>query len=908
MRLEISTGKLCCLLILVSVLMVACSGTDEEFAAVRLRCEHLVNPLGIDSKSPRFTWQIDAGRMGVKQKSYRIFVGCDSSDVARGRGDVWDSGNRKSGINLAVYEGSSLEPLKKYFWSVRIRDGNGRFSKIRETASFETGMMGPDSWKGSWISDSRDVHLKPAAYFRKSFIIPGKISYARAYIAAAGLFELSVNGIRAGDHFLDPAYTRFDRRNLYVSHDITGLLKEGENAAGLLLGNGWYNHQSTAVWFFHEAPWRARPAFCMEIHIHLEDGSRIIIPSGTDWKTALSPVIFNSIYTAEHYDARLEKEGWDLPGYDDSDWNEPLYVSAPSQNITAQSMHPIRAEAELSAKRFEKINNNTWVFDFGRNIAGVSRLKISGMPGTVISLKHGERLGPDGRVDQSNIDVHYRPSDNSDPFQTDIFILAGKGEEVFMPRFNYKGFQYVEVSSDRPVHISKKSLSAFFMHSDVPPAGHISSSDTLLNRIWEAAGNSYLSNLYGYPTDCPQREKNGWTGDAHIAIETALYNFDGITVYEKWLNDHLDEQQPNGVLPAIIPSSGWGYHWANGPDWTSTIALIPWNIYLFYGDPYLLRLCYDNIKRYVGHITERSPEGLTDWGLGDWIPVKSISAKELTSSIYYYTDVCILAKAAGLFGYHDDHEKYSRLALKIKDAINDSYLDRERGIYGNGYQTEMSFPLMWDIVPDELRDKIAYNLAESVRANNYHIDAGLLGTKSILNALSENGYSDIAFRLAVQDTFPSWGWWIVNGATTMYENWSINPESDISMNHIMFGEISAWMYKALGGIFPDEKQPGFKNVILKPNFVNGLDRFEARHDGPYGTIVSSWEREGDRLTYRISLPPGSTATFYPGEEVIFENNRKISKNKYIIKKKTGEGPVLQLGSGKYEFKIFTIPG
>ncbi|HOS73188.1 MAG TPA: family 78 glycoside hydrolase catalytic domain, partial [Bacteroidales bacterium] len=826
-----------------------------------------------------------------------------SAGVAGGRGNIWDSGTRKSKTNLAVYEGRSLEPFTKYYWSVRIRDGSGRLSKISETASFETGMMEAAAWKGSWISDSRDINLKPAACFRKSFRIPGRIKSARAYIAAAGLYELTVNGVRAGDHLLDPAYTRFDRRNLYVTHDITELLREGENAAGVLMGNGWYNHQSTAVWFFHEAPWRARPSFCMEIHISLEDGSSMIIPSGTDWKTATGPVIFNSIYTAEHYDARQEKPGWDLPGYDDSYWKEPVLVPAPSQNITAQAMHPIRAEAELSAKRLNRINSNTWVYDFGRNIAGVTRLRISGSRGTVIRLKHGERLMPDGRVDQSNIDVHYRPADDSDPFQTDIFILAGRGEEVFMPRFNYKGFQYVELTSDRPVQVNRESLSAFFMHSDVPPAGYIKSSDTLLNRIWEAANNSYLSNLFGYPTDCPQREKNGWTGDAHIAVETGLYNFDAVTVYEKWLNDHLDEQQPNGVLPAIIPTSGWGYHWANGPDWTSTIAIIPWNIYLFYGDPHLLNLCYDNIKRYVDHITELSPDGLTDWGLGDWIPVKSVSPKELTSSIYYFVDACILAKAARLFGNDADHEKYSRLAQKIKDAVNEKYLDREKGIYGSGFQTEMSFPLMWGIVPDEFREVIASNLAESVRANDYHIDVGLHGTKSILNALSENGYPDIAFRLAVQDTFPSWGWWIVNGATTMFENWPINPESDISMNHIMFGEISAWMYKALGGIFPDEDQPGFKNVILKPHFVDGLDKFEARHDGPYGTIISSWEKAGDRVVYRITLPPGSTATFYPGEGKILEQDREVNKNRHIVQRNTEDGRALLLGSGKYEFTI-----
>ena len=637
--------------------------------------------------------------------------------------------------------------------------------------------------------------------------------------------------------------------------------------------------------------------------LYLTMAAEIIVPTGTDWKTSLSPVIFNSIYTAEHYDARLEKHGWDMPGFDDSMWQNAINVPAPSVNIIAQAMHPVRAEAEIPARTMTKINDRRCVFDLGRNIAGVSRMKVTGEKGTIIRIKHAERLNADGTADQSNIDVHYRPTDDSDPFQTDIFILSGKGEETFMARFNYKGFQYVEVTSDRPVSLTKESLSGFFMHSDVPPAGNVQSSDSLLNKIWKATNNSYLSNLYGYPTDCPQREKNGWTGDAHIAIETGLYNFDGITVYEKWLNDHLDEQQPNGVLPAIIPTGGWGYHWANGPDWTSTIAIIPWNIYLFYGDSHLLKKCYNNIKRYVDHITEISPSGLTDWGLGDWIPVKSVSPKELTSSIYYFTDVTILAKAARLFGYQADHETYNALAEKIRNAINEKYLDRDRTVYGNGFQTELSVPLMWNVVPDELRQKVADNLAGKVMADGEKIDVGLLGTKAILNALSENGHSDLAFRLTVKDSYPSWGWWIVNGATTLYENWAINPESDISMNHIMFGEIGAWMYKAPGGIFPDEEKPGFKNVILKPQFVKGLDKFEARHDGPYGSIVSSWERVGDDIIYRVIIPANSTATFYPGSGDVLENEAELSKNKYIKPVRHGKDLILHLESGRYEFTI-----
>lgn len=881
----------------------ACSDNKGGFSAYNLKCEHLVNPLGIDAMNPRFTWQIRDERMGARQSAFRIIVGHDSAAVSQGKGDVMDSGKIGSELNLIVYNGRQLAPLTRYFWSIQLWDKKGKPSGISEVASFETGMIENKNWKGSWISDTRDINLKPAPYFRKSFNIPGKISYARAYIAVAGLCELSINGKKVGDHLLDPTYTRFDRRTLYLTHDITSLLKTGENAAGVLLGNGWYNHQSTAVWFFHEAPWRARPKFCMDIIIVLEDGSEIIVPTATDWKTSLSPLIFNSIYTAEHYDARLEKQGWDMPGFDDSMWQNAINVPAPSLNITAQAMHPVRAEAEIPARSVKKFSDKKYVFDLGRNIAGVSRLKVTGEKGTVIRIKHAERLNTDGTADQSNIDVHYRPTDYSDPFQTDIFILSGKGEESFMARFNYKGFQYVEVESDRPVSLTKESLSGYFMHSDVPPAGNIESSDTLLNRIWKATNNSYLSNLYGYPTDCPQREKNGWTGDAHIAIETGLYNFDGITVYEKWLDDHLDEQQPNGVLPAIIPTSGWGYHWANGPDWTSTIAIIPWNIYLFYGDSHLLHKCYDNIKRYVDHITELSPSGLTDWGLGDWIPVKSVSPKELTSSIYYFTDVTILAKAARLFGYQVDNETYTALAEKIRNAINEKYLDRDRAVYGKGLQTELSVPLMWDVVPGELRQKVADNLAAKVLADGEKIDVGLLGTKAILNALSGNGHSDLAFRLAVKDSYPSWGWWIVNGATTLYENWAINPESDISMNHIMFGEIGAWMYKAPGGIFPDEDKPGFKNVILKPQFVTGLDKFEARHEGPYGTIVSSWERDGDEIIYRVIIPAGSTARFYPGSDDVLEDKADISRNKFIKPVRKGKDLILNLEAGKYEFTI-----
>ncbi len=834
-----------------------------------LSCEHLTNPLGIDAANPRLSWQTSS-----PQSSWQIIVGTDSVSVAHGQGNAWSSARQTGGQQLAIYSGQSLKPFTKYFWLINSWNTKGQLSKSR-VATFETGMMTQSNWKGAWITDTRDIKRKPAAYFRKTFSTGTQINgaqtsgaqtsgthirSARAYIAAAGLYELYINGKKVGDHVLDPMYTRFDRRNLYVTYDVTNLINNGPNALGVLLGNGWYNLQSTAVWYFDKAPWRARPSFCMDLRITYDDGHTETISSNEDWKTALSPIVFNSIYTAEHYDARKELPGWNTTNYNDSAWKGVEYTPTPSQNIVAEAMVPIKHEERIPAIAVQKFSDTDYVFDLGRNIAGVSQIQLQGPKGTIVKLKHGERLYANGHVDQSNIDVHYRPTDDTDPFQVDIYTLKGGEPESFMARFGYKGFQYIEVTSSQPIQLDKNSLVGFFMHSDVKPVGTIETSDRVVNKIWWATNNSYLSNLFGYPTDCPQREKNGWTGDAQIAVETGLYNFDAITVYEKWLADLRDEQQPNGVLPSIVPTDGWGYEWGNGPDWTSAIAVIPWQVYLFYGDSKILKDSYENIKRYVDHIHQLYPEGLCSWGLGDWVPVKSKASVELTSTAYYYADVNILAKAAKLFNKQEDYKTYSQLAENIKTAFNKKYLNEGTGIYNTGIQTEQSVPLFWGLAPENLKGKIAAVLAQRVIADGTKLDVGLLGTKAILNALSENGYADLAYKLASSRKLPSWGWWIINGATTLYENWPIDAASDISRNHIMFGEIGAWFYKGLGGIFPDPAAPGFKHIILKPNVVEGLDHFSATHESPYGWIKSAWKREGKKVHFTVTIPPGSTAT------------------------------------------------
>lgn len=873
--------------VLTTFLVLSCVAlyTRAQLGVYDLRCEHLRTPLGIDNPQPRFSWKIKGDKGSWYQNGYCIDLGTDSLELVRKKPKDFIREEQQ----LVKLENFGLKPFTKYYWKLTIwGKDNDSCSAI---SSFETGMLNKSNWQGVWISDvyGTNVELKPAPYFRKGFNINKKIKGARAYVATAGLFELQVNGKKIGDHKLDPMYTRFDRRTLYVTHDITAALQNGENSLGVILGNGWYNHQSTAVWNFHNAPWRDRPTFCMDVRIEYTDGTVEVVKTDNSWKTSTGAITFNSIYTAEHWDFRKELYGWSKPAYSDTAWKRVYYRSAPSDQIVSQTMVPIRNVEKVLTKSVKRLNDSTWVFDLGRNISGVSEFKAYGKSGTMVRLIHGERLKKDGHVDQSNIDVHYRPTGTDDPFQTDIIILNVKGENVFQPKFGYKGFQYVEVISSAPIELTEESLCGYFMHSDVEPIGLISSSNETINKIWSAANNSYLSNLMGYPTDCPQREKNGWTGDAHIASETGLFGFDAFTVYEKWMADHRDEQQPNGVLPSIIPTGGWGYEWGNGPDWTSTIAIIPWNLYMFTGDAKPLADTYENLKAYVDHIDQLYPSGICSWGLGDWVPVRSKTPVDLTSTAYYFKDVTILAEAANLFEKEEDAIHYKQLGSRIAKAYQQKFY-KGNGIYGSGFQTELAVSLDFDLVPDSLKSSVMGQLVKAVENENFHLDVGLLGTRSILNALSDNGRADVAYKLASQETFPSWGWWIKNGATTLYENWDINAANDISLNHIMFGAVGAWLYKGIGGISP--MKVGFSWILFEPNFF--VSEFNCEHDGPKGKIISSWKTVNGIIEYTAVVPPNSTGIlgFDPNYQVV-ESAQSFRSSK---------GPYM-MGSGTWSFKL-----
>lgn len=795
-----------------------------------LRCEWMTDPIGVDAVQPRLCWMLPQAKDSVT-----VVLAAD-----RQWRDTLQCHRLPPGTHSVMLNNLPHGQAKTYYWNVAVG------GEASETAQFTTNLP---IGKAHWITDGRDKDERSLAKYRRLFKIKKNVKEAFLTIVSAGPHELSLNGQRVGNHCLDPMYTRFDRRLLSVMHDVGRLVQTGDNILCVELGNGWYNHQSTAVWFFHEASWRNRPRFAARLLLRYEDGEEEEIVTDCQWQTALGATTFSSIYTAEHYDARLEGK---------ENWQPVTLVECPTQRITSQVMHPIRRTAVYKAVKMVRLSDTLVVYHFPKNMAGVTRLRVRGEAGTVLRLKHGEMLYPDGRVNLGNIDYHFRPTDDTDPFQTDIVTLSGRDDE-FTPRFGYKGFQYVEVSSSSPVHLDEESLVAEEMHSDVPAIGTWHSSSDFLNRLLAATNNSYLSNLFGYPTDCPQREKNGWTADAYLALETGMSTYDVVTIYEKWLADFRDEQRDDGRLPCIIPTDKWGYDWANGVDWTSATIIIPWQIYLYYDNRQLLATHYDCMRRYMIYLESIQKDYLTDWGLGDWIPVKTVSDLTYTTSVYFFVDACIMAKTATLLGKTDDASHYQELARNIRLAINRRYLNVDKGIYANGSQTELAMALYWGVAPDELRGRIAANLDEAVRQRDYHLDVGVHGSKAILSALSDNGYPETAWKLVSQTTYPSWGYWITQGATTLHENWRTDVIVDNSLNHIMFGEVGAWLYRGLAGIRPCEEVPGFREVTIRPYFPDSLDSLRVSRQTDFGMLMTSWHREGNHIEYTVSVPPAMSA-------------------------------------------------
>ncbi len=738
----------------------------------------------------------------------------------------------------------------------------------------------------------------PSPIFRKAFRLGKPIRSATLYLCGLGYHEAHINGQKVGDCCLDPAFTRYDRRALYATHDVTRLLREGDNAIGVMLGNGWLNMHTRTTWNFDQSPWRKEPMLLAHLRVEFADGSTQTVVTDESWRASTGPVLNDSIFQGEVYDARREValSGWDAPGFDDAGWVTPRVAEGPGGTIAAQAMPPIRVTETIEPTSVTEPRPGTFVVDMGRAFAGWAQIRASAPAGTEVTLRYGERIDPRGLVDRNEISKFTFAG----PFQTDTYIFRGGGEETWEPRFVYHGFRYVQVDGF-PGKLATGNLRGRFAHTDFPKAGSFECSDATANAIQSMTLASYRANFHGYPTDCPHREKNGWTGDAHLAAEQAMYNWDNGPAYAKWIQDIHDEQREFGDICAIVPTSGWGYHWGNGPAWDSAFLLIPWYMHLYRGDDRILERHLDRMKRYVDYLTARSHDGVVPCGLGDWCPAKTVTPAPLTSTGYYFNDARIVAAAARLTGSGPDAAKYDRLADGIRTAFNREF-GKPDGDYANGSQTALSCALHHGLAPAETRARTVERLAAAVRTANDHIDCGILGVKYLFRALSDNGHHELAWHAATQKDFPGFGAWLPQGATTLWEDWP----GKASRMHIMFGDISAWFYQYLAGIRPDPEKPAFKHAIIRPMPAGDLQWVRAHTETPYGTIRSSWRKQKDGpIHIEIEVPANTTATIHvPTKDPsrVSENGKPTAESHAL--KPLGEKDgcaVFEAAAGTYQF-------
>ncbi|UWN88723.1 glycoside hydrolase family 78 protein [Bacteroides eggerthii] len=831
----------------------------------RIRCEYLKNPLGIDVATPRFTWEISAGHNG-KQTACRLKVATSPQLLKRGKADVWKSRRVNTDIPRMVYQGPALQAHTRYYWQVEVWSNSRKLTS--EIASFETAKLSITDWHDAkWISDTFDKEFRKAPLLRKSISLEEKnIKNARLYVSGVGYYEFFINGAHVSDRKLEPGYTHFDKRVLYSTYDVTSMLQHGENVLAAELGNGWLNIQSLSVWEFEKARWRMRPRMIAELRITYNDGTVQTIPTDRTWKTNSGACSFNNLYSGEVYDARLVHKGWTIPGFDDKKWMPAIEVEAPAKILTSQQMPPIRVVREVKPVSMRKIDDYTYIYDMGENMTGVCRLQVQGPTGTCVTLAHGELIHDDGTLNQGNIEIYFKREKNGlpqhvDPFeriQTDTYFLSGNGMETYEPRFTYHGFRYVEVASTRPLTLTQESLTGLCMHTDVEPVGNFACSNEILNKLVEASCNSYLGNLFSIPTDCPQREKNGWTADGYVGMDYGLLFYDGITVYEKWMNDFIDNQRERGDLSGIIPSSGWGYADWIGPVWDAALFIIPNNLYKYYGDTRAIEKMWDTCVRYLQYLEAREKDGKLTYGIGDWVFYKAKTDTHFTSTAFYWLDNVLMAKFADLTGH--DGTKYRAKADNLKELINNEWFDAEKKMYANGTQAAQSVGLALGLVPEEHAQAVADNLVRMIRDNGHQLDFGMLGSKFVPAMLVKYGYADDAYKMIIRPEAPSWANWIHRGLTTLPETWVLDKDfKDASLNHAFLGDISAWMMNSLAGINPNPKKPGFAGIIIRPQFINGISWAKGEYRSVRGLIRSEWKREGNQIELNIIIPANTEA-------------------------------------------------
>ncbi len=873
-----------------------------------LRCEYATDPIGIDVAHPRLSWIVQADGRDQWQSAYQILA-ATSRERLETQADLWDSGKILSHATIVPYNGRTLKSEEGCWWKVRVWDGDDRPSQYSQPAYFEMGLLSPQDWRADWIGFP-GAWTGRALYFRRDFTVTKAVHRARIYMVGLGWSELRVNGERVNDRVLDPPNSNYAKRVFYSTDAVETFLRAGANTIGVICGAGWYG----AV------------RLLLQMHIHYEDGDMVRIVSESywpePWKVFTGPVQENGVYDGEIYDARLEIPGWDSPDALPPAGLVAACADGPGGKLVAAALEPIRVVDSLSAQLIGEPQQGVYVFDLGQNIAGWVQLRVNGQRGDRVSLRFAETLHPDGSINQQNL--RFARAE-------DIYILKGEGEEVWEPRFTYHGFRYVQVEG-YPGQPTADSIVGRVVRSGVESCGAFECSNPLFNRIHQMVRWTEMSNLHSVPTDCPQRdERMGWLNDMAARSEEAIYNFGLARLLSKWMADIADEQDiDTGAITDTAP-----FRWGRRPADPVSICylLIPWLLYIHYGDTYTLADRYDGMRRWVEYLTSRAEDDILSYSYyGDWAPpvhlgvsgsqgssaVSKDTPGALISTACYAYSAWLLSQIAGVLNHSDDQARYAALAERIRRRYHQRFWNAACGGYGSNNQACNAISLYMNLAPEECIESVVAQLIANVERHDYHLTTGNICTKYLLEVLTAAGRADVAYAIAAQESYPSWGYMLANGATTLWERWEHATGSGMnSHNHPMLGSVGAWFFRTVAGIQADANGPGFARFDLHPHIDPHVVAARATLATVRGEIECNWQVKNRAFELVARVPVGSLArVFLPGRlgSPLLESCVAVWEDEQLVRSiqgihsihRQGDTLVCTIGSGTYQFQT-TLP-
>ena len=902
------------LLFILGTVMLGYSATP--LSVTNLRCEYKSNPVGIDITNPRMSWEVLSSERGTLQTAYEVRVASSVADFSKKK-LIWDSGKKSSDASIHVaYEGPALESGRRYYWQVEVWDNKANDSGWGEPAYWEMGLLSSADWKAKWISPNlkEDPAISnPSPMMRHNFEAKKNIAQARLYVSAMGLYEMQINGKRVGNQYFTPGWTAYDFRYQYQTYDVGEWLKAGPNAIGAILGDGWFRGNLA---FEHQRnTYGKQLALLAQLVITYKDGSKQTVGSDESWKAATGPILTSDIYNGETYDARLERSGWSEAAYDDKDWSGVTLTDAPKAKLVTPEGPPVRAIEEIKAVKVIKTPGGDTVLDMGQNMVGWMRVRLNVPAGTKITLRHAEVLDNKGNFYTENLRAAKA---------TDEYTAKGGGAEIFEPHFTFHGFRYVAVDG-WPGDLPLDAFTGVVVHSAIEPSGTFETSNAMLNQLQHNIIWGQKGNFLDVPTDCPQRdERLGWTGDAEVFARTACFNHDSAAFYTKWLRDVALDQQDDGAVPYVIPnvlthSTRKGASASAG--WADVATVLPWTMYLSYGDRRILEQQYPSMKAWVEYMRKQAGDRYiwsNGFSFGDWLAFATTQSdypgattdKDFLQTAYFARSTDLLRQTAEVLGKKEDAVEYAELLEHIRAAFQKEFVT-PNGRLSSNTQTAYALALAFDLLPESQRKQAAERLAEDVR-HFKHLTTGFLGTPVLCKALSDYGYYDEAYMLLNRTEYPSWLYPITKGATTIWERWDgLKPDGTFqdkgmnSFNHYAYGAIGEWMYRTIAGIDIDQAQPGYKHVLIQPHPGGGLTMTQASVHSMYGKVGSSWEVKDGAMTVKIEIPANTTASVrLPGARVedVTEGGKALGSSAAISGVSQADGAVtLSAGSGSYEF-------